>query len=313
MELVQHTANRTAARVSTPGTFTRTSLDYHPHLHLGSFEIGRALGRGKFGRVYLARHRDSSFICALKVLTKAQIASEGDENLVRREIEIHSKLSHPGILKFYTWFYDATRVFLVLEYAPGGELFRKLQKKGKFGEHEAAVYVAQVADALAYMHKKNIMHRDIKPENILLGFHGEIKLADFGYSVHSASNLRSSLCGTIDYIPPEIARQLRKVRPGKEEFYNRNVDLWSLGVLAYELMTGKPPFEMPTREQTEKKILTGKVQRTGVEMSKEAKSFIRALLVLNPDERLPLDQVLEHPWIVMHCGRIRSSRGIFGY
>jgi serine/threonine protein kinase len=230
-------------------------LPFRSDLNIASFEIGSSLGRGKFGHVFLARHRTTSYICALKIIYKAQIADSKEEMLIRRELEIHQNLAHPNILRFLSWFHDETRVFLILEYAPGGNLYDLLlkQPKHRFNERYAAQYIAQIAEALRYMHNKNVMHRDIKPENILLGLHNEIKLADFGYSVHSISGLRSTVCGTLDYISPEVA--IMHIKPGKaKEFYTKAVDQWSLGILTYELLTGKPPFEMKSGKATEKKI-----------------------------------------------------------
>ena len=236
-------------------------LPFRLDLNIASFEIGSSLGRGKFGHVFLARHRTTNYICALKILYKAQIANSKEEMLIRRELEIHQNLAHPNILRFLSWFDDDTRVFLVLEYAPGGNLHDLLkQPQHRFNERYAAQYIAQTAEALHYMHNKNVMHREINPENILLGLHNEIKLADFGYSVHSISGLRSTVCGTLDYVSPEVA--IMHIKLGKaEELYTKAVDQWSLGVLAYELLVGKSPFEMKTGKATEKKIASfmGKV------------------------------------------------------
>jgi aurora kinase len=143
--------------------------------HLGMFEIGKPLGKGKFGRVYLARERASGFVCALKVLHKS-------------EIQIQSNLAHPHCLRMYGHFHDTKRIFLILEFAGKGELYKHLRKAGKFPEWQAAQYIAQMASALKYLHKKHVMHRDIKPENILVGIHGEIKISDFGWSVHAPNN-----------------------------------------------------------------------------------------------------------------------------
>ena len=151
--------------------------------HLGMFEIGKPLGKGKFGRVYLAKERSSGFVCALKVLHKSELQQGKVEKQVRREIEIQSNLAHPNVLKLYGHFHDTKRIFLILEFAGKGELYKHLRREVRFPEWKAAQYIAQMAAALRYLHKKHVMHRDIKPENILVGIHGEVKISDFGWSV----------------------------------------------------------------------------------------------------------------------------------
>lgn len=217
--------------------------------HLGMFEIGRPLGKGKFGRVYLARERKSGFICALKVLHKNELqAGGGVEKQVRREIEIQSNLRHPNILQLFGHFHDSKRVFLILEFAGKGELYKHLRREQRFPEWKAAQYVAQMASALRYLHRKHVIHRDIKPENILVGIHGEIKISDFGWSVHAPNNRRKTMCGTLDYLPPEM------ILPGQSvNYYNEKVDLWSLGVLMYEFLVGEAPFE-DTPVMTQRRI-----------------------------------------------------------
>lgn len=238
---------------------TKAALTEQPSMpkqfHLGMFEIGRPLGKGKFGRVYLARERTSGFICALKVLHKSELqAGGGVEKQVRREIEIQSNLRHPNILQLYGHFHDSKRVFLILEFAGKGELYKHLRKETKFPEWKAAQYVAQMASALQYLHRKHVIHRDIKPENILVGIHGEIKISDFGWSVHAPNNRRKTLCGTLDYLPPEM------IKPGSSDnYYNEKVDLWSLGVLTYEFLVGEAPFE-DTPVMTQRRIARADMQ-----------------------------------------------------
>nr|CAI5866575.1 unnamed protein product [Callosobruchus analis] len=173
---------------------------------LSDFDIGRPLGKGKFGNVYLAREKTSKFKVALKVLFKSAIKECNNEHQVRREIEIQSHLKHPNILRLYGYFHDEARVYLILEFAANGALYHKLTSTldKRFPEPEAAKYIAQVADALMYLHQKKVIHRDIKPENLLLGANGEIKIADFGWSVHAPSSKRTTVCGTLDYLPPEM-------------------------------------------------------------------------------------------------------------
>ncbi|PSN37373.1 Aurora kinase A-B [Blattella germanica] len=266
---------------------------------LGDFDIGRALGKGKFGNVYLAREKKSKFIVALKVLFKSQIQKANVEHQLKREIEIQTHLRHQNILRMYGYFHDDTRVYMILEFAPKGELFKELQiqPNKRFSEPRTANYIAQIADALRYCHGKKVIHRDIKPENLLLGVNGEIKIADFGWSVHSPSSRRDTLCGTLDYLPPEMVEG----RPHDEK-----VDLWSLGVLCYECLVGKPPFETETFEETYRRI--GRAQYSTPDyVSEGAKDLIRKLLVIDPAHRLPLDKVLSHVWIVSHTANHPES------
>ncbi|XP_069099710.1 aurora kinase A [Pleurodeles waltl] len=255
---------------------------------LEDFEIGRPLGKGKFGNVYLAREQQSKFILALKVLFKSQLEKAGVEHQLRREVEIQSHLRHPNILRLYGYFHDATRVYLILEYAPRGELFRELQKNKTFDDQRTATYITELADALSYCHSKKVIHRDIKPENLLLGSNGELKIADFGWSVHAPSSRRSTLCGTLDYLPPEMIE-------GK--MHDDKVDLWSLGVLCYEFLVGKPPFEADTHQETYRRISKVEYQFPS-SVSDGARDLISKLLKHNPYQRLPLKDVLEHSWIV---------------
>ncbi|EFY90795.1 serine/threonine protein kinase (Ark1), putative [Metarhizium acridum CQMa 102] len=314
-----------SARSSEEGpeaTVGKASLVEQPGLpkqfHLGMFEIGRPLGKGKFGRVYLARERTTGFICALKVLHKSEIQGGGVERQVRREIEIQSNLRHPNILQMFGHFHDSKRIFLILEFAGKGELYKHLRRENRFPEWKSAQYIAQMASALRYLHRKHVIHRDIKPENILMGIHGEIKISDFGWSVHAPNNRRKTMCGTLDYLPPEM------IKPGSSDnYYNEKVDLWSLGVLTYEFLVGEAPFE-DTPVMTQRRIQRADMSIPSF-VSPEASDLIKRvrilfvyfvpgpmvrcslanlcgkLLVLDPEKRISLEQVQVHPWIVKHC------------
>ncbi|KAJ9315977.1 hypothetical protein DTO271D3_3763 [Paecilomyces variotii] len=263
-------------------------------LHLGMFEIGKPLGKGKFGRVYLAKERSSGFICALKVLHKSELQQGGVQKQVRREIEIQSNLRHPNVLRLFGHFHDSKRIFLILEFAGKGELYKHLRKESRFPEWKAAQYIAQMTAALKYLHKKHVMHRDIKPENILVGIHGEIKISDFGWSVHAPNNRRQTMCGTLDYLPPEMLHS-----GSQPNYYSEKVDLWSLGVLTYEFLVGEAPFE-DTPVMTQRRIKRGEMTIPSF-VSPEARDLIERLLVLDPEKRIPLDEIQRHPWILKHC------------
>ncbi|KAI0386277.1 kinase-like protein [Hypomontagnella monticulosa] len=297
-------ASDEAAQVVERKSVTLIEQPFPPkQFHLGMFEIGKPLGKGKFGRVYLARERTNGFICALKVLHKSELQQGRVEKQVRREIEIQSNLRHPNILQLFGHFHDSKRVFLILEFAGKGELYKHLRRENRFPEWKASQYIAQMASALRYLHRKHVIHRDIKPENILMGIHGEIKISDFGWSVHAPNSRRQTMCGTLDYLPPEM------IKPGSSDnYYNEKVDLWSLGVLTYEFLVGEAPFE-DTPVMTQRRIAKADMTIPSF-ISPEARDLIKRLLVLDPEKRIPLEQVQVHPWILKHCvkGERASNR-----
>ncbi|CAI9287462.1 unnamed protein product [Lactuca saligna] len=258
---------------------------------LKDFEIGKPLGKGKFGRVYLAREVKSKYIVALKVIFKEQIEKYKLQHQLKREMAIQNSLRHPNVLRLYGWFHDSERIFLILEYAHGGELYGELRKSGHLSEKQAATYIASLTRALAYCHEKHVIHRDIKPENLLLDHEGRLKIADFGWSVRSKDK-RHTMCGTLDYLAPEMVEQ---------KAHDYAVDNWTLGILCYEFLYGVPPFEADSQADTFRRIM--KIDLTfpsSPQVSKEAKHLITRLLVKDSDKRLPLEKILEHPWIIVN-------------
>ncbi|XP_038709523.1 serine/threonine-protein kinase Aurora-3 isoform X2 [Tripterygium wilfordii] len=261
---------------------------------LQDFEIGKPLGKGKFGRVYLAREVKSKYIVALKVIFKEQMEKYRIHHQLRREMEIQTSLRHPNILRLYGWFHDSERIFLILEYAHGGELYRELRKKSYLSEKQAAT-------ALAYCHEKHVIHRDIKPENLLLDHEGRLKIADFGWSVQSRSK-RHTMCGTLDYLAPEMVQN---------KAHDYAVDNWTLGILCYEFLYGVPPFEAESQNDTFKKIVEVDLSFPSTHsVSAEAKDIISRLLVKDSSKRLSLQKILEHPWIIKNADPSGSSNMI---
>ncbi|KAL5571996.1 hypothetical protein UlMin_021593 [Ulmus minor] len=259
---------------------------------LDDFEIGKPLGKGKFGRVYLAREVKSKYIIALKVIFKEQIEKYGMQHQLRREMEIQSNLKHPNVLRLYGWFHDSERIFLILEYADGGELYKLMKKNVHFSEKQAATYILSLAQALAYCHEKHVIHRDIKPENLLIDYEGRLKIADFGWSVQSTSK-RRTMCGTLDYLAPEMV---------ENKAHDYAVDNWTLGILCYEFLFGVPPFEAETQRDTFKRIMNVDLSFPPTpQISPEAKNLITRLLVRDSSKRLSLQNIVEHPWIIKNA------------
>ena len=220
---------------------------------------------------------------ALKCVYKKELLENKVDLQLRREIEIQMNLRyvarsdgcaltgrHPNVLRMFGYFHDQGRIFMMLEFAGRGELFKILSKlpDRRFDEPTAARYIAQIADALQYLHSKHVIHRDIKPENLLVGIRGEVKIADFGWSVHAPGNRRATLCGTLDYLPPEMVE-------GKS--HGGAVDLCALGVLTYEFLEGVPPFEELSGASLTYKRIAAVDLRIPSHFSEEAKDLVRSV------------------------------------
>ncbi|KMZ57538.1 putative Auroralike protein kinase [Zostera marina] len=259
------------------------------------FQIGKRLGDGKFGKVYLAREKVSGYIIALKVIYLEKLEKYQHHSHLYQEILIQSSLAHPNVLRLYTWFRNETAIYLVLEYAAGGELYKVLKNHGHFSEKQSATYIASLVNALMYLHRNNVIHRDIKPENLLLDLDGVLKIADFGWAVKS-NEKRYTVCGTIDYLAPEMVE--------KRE-HDHAVDNWTLGILCYEFLYGVPPFEDESQRHTYQRIkkVDLKFPETPF-VSDDAKDLICKILVKDSSKRLSLLKILEHPWIVKNSDPI---------
>ncbi|KAF3991259.1 hypothetical protein FT663_01716 [Candidozyma haemuli var. vulneris] len=261
-------------------------------LSLADFEFGKVLGKGKLGKVYCVKHRESGLVCAIKAMSKKDLVNLKLEKNLRREIEIQRDLVHPNISRLYGYFYDETNVYLILEYALYGEVYQILKTRRRFDETTASRYIYQVSSGLQYLHSHNVIHRDIKPENILLSDMGEVKLSDFGWSVKSdpLSQKRLTVCGTLDYLSPEMV---------ESRSHDFAVDIWSLGILTYEFLVGRPPFEDDDKGTTYKRIARVDLKIPSF-LSEEAADFITQLLQKNPRQRLSLADVASHPWMEKH-------------
>ena len=262
----------------------------------------KQLGSGSFGRVFLVSHNETKKLYALKVIDKRKLLiSYGKLDIIYNEINIHSKLDHENIIKLYNVHEDNESINIIMEYAPNGNLYELITKeKNGFSEYKAFEYFIQVVNAVYYLHNNNIIHRDIKPENILIGDDNKIKLCDFGWAKELTLENRSTFCGTIEYMAPEIV---------ENENYDYGVDIWSLGILLYELLYGHSPFKA---NNTKNVILNIKSHELTYDdknknVSKSCKDLIKKLLNNNPQKRYKIKDILEHPFIKKHSEKYLST------
>lgn len=253
---------------------------------LSDYEIGKPIGKGKFGQVYLGRLKTTKEKVAIKSISKEQIKKSKVEYQIQRELDILSIVEHENVILLVDHFEDEERIYIVTEYCEGGNLYEKIENGKKLDETIVVKYIMGLSQAVNYLHSNNIIHRDIKPENLVLTIDNNVKLCDFGWSVIT-QELRTTLCGTIDYLPPEIV---------DSESYDQTVDLWNIGVLTYELLTGELPFVDKTYRGTYENISNVRVEYPEY-LSDGAKDFMKSLLVRNPSDRLKPDKIMDHPWI----------------
>eukprot|EP01022_Parablepharisma_sp_SALTPOND_P028398 TRINITY_DN70906_c0_g1_i1.p1 TRINITY_DN70906_c0_g1~~TRINITY_DN70906_c0_g1_i1.p1 ORF type:complete len:774 (+),score=121.79 TRINITY_DN70906_c0_g1_i1:6250-8571(+) len=247
------------------------------------------IGTGGFGKVYKVRHKVSKNVYAIKVINKSKIIESNLCEQMRLEVRIMYSLNHEHIIKLYNHFEDDDHFYLVLEFAPKGHLYEKLKMMGRLTEKLAAQYMREVFSAVEYLHSTNppIIHRDIKPENILLDAKECAKLCDFGWSnFFNPDSKRMTYCGTPDYLSPEMI---------KKEGHDQHVDLWNLGVLLFELLTGRPPFQGSDQKELFANILKLRINFPK-DFPKLAKDLVTRMLKVVPKERISLKAALEHPW-----------------
>lgn len=220
------------------------------------FALSKPLGSGRFGTVFKGVEKASKIPVAIKEMKKKFIQKHNFIHQLRREVEIQYRLNHPNILKLYGYFHDINSVFMVQELAEGGCLYDHLQTKGKLELEEIRRLGFQLLSALYYLQERKVIHRDIKLENILLDKHNNPKLSDFGWAVHAPLQPRSSFCGTILYLSPEMVQK---------EKYSFKVDVWSLGVLLFEVRAGTPPFYGQNNLETFELIKTKPTAKPDIE------------------------------------------------
>ncbi|XP_069715958.1 serine/threonine-protein kinase DCLK3 isoform X2 [Phaenicophaeus curvirostris] len=278
-QVLENTSRRHAIK-------SRTDVEKH-------YEIGRTIGDGNFAVVKECRHCDSNQIYAMKIVDKSKL--KGKEDMMENEILIIRSLSHPNIVSLIEVYETEAEIYLILEYVPGGDLFDAIIESVKFTEHDAAVMITDLCEALVYIHSKNIVHRDLKPENLLVQHNADksttLKLADFGLAKQVTKPI-FTVCGTPTYVAPEILA---------EKGYGLEVDMWAAGVILYILLCGFPPFRSQERDQEElfQIIQLGHYEFLSPywDNISAAKDLITRLLIVDPQKRYTARQVLQHPWI----------------
>lgn len=263
------------------------------------YDFGKTLGAGAFGVVCQAENKDTGENDAIKVIVKSKLSSESQWESIMDEFRILEPLDHPGIVKMREWFESKDKLYMVTELCTGGELFDRIIDHGSFTEVDAARMLRQVADSVQYLHHRNIVHRDIKPENLLYKYPSEndsapLMLCDFGVakSLMSSQEVIMSGAGSLGYAAPEIFRRTGHSKP---------VDVWSLGVVLYTILSGVSPFQSETAADFVQEVQPGYkpyfYPDYWVNVSDEAKDLVTRMLDFDDTTRLTIDEVLEHPWL----------------
>uniref|UniRef100_A0AAQ5XNM2 non-specific serine/threonine protein kinase n=1 Tax=Amphiprion ocellaris TaxID=80972 RepID=A0AAQ5XNM2_AMPOC len=249
--------------------------------HIGNYRLLKTIGKGNFAKVKLARH----------ILTGREVSSKTlkEQKQLFREVRIMKTLNHPNIVQLFEVIETEKTLYLIMEYASGGEVFDYLVAHGRMKEKEARAKFRQIVSAVHYCHQKNIVHRDLKAENLLLDADSNIKIADFGFSNEFTEGSKlDTFCGSPPYAAPELFQ-------GKK-YDGPEVDIWSLGVILYTLVSGSLPFDGQNLKELRERVLRGKY-RVPFYMSTDCEGILRRFLVLNPAKRCSLEQIMKDKWI----------------
>jgi len=258
--------------------------------HIGKYRLLKTIGKGNFAKVKLAKHIPTGKEVAIKIIDKTQL-NPGSLQKLFREVRIMKTLDHPNIVKLYQVIETEKTLYLVMEYASGGEVFDYLVLHGRMKEKEARAKFRQIVSAVQYCHQKKIIHRDLKAENLLLDSEMNIKIADFGFSNEFVpGNKLDTFCGSPPYAAPELFQ-------GKK-YDGPEVDVWSLGVILYTLVSGSLPFDGSTLRELRERVLRGKY-RIPFYMSTDCENLLKKFLVLNPTRRASLEVIMKDKWMNM--------------
>ncbi|KAM8740711.1 calcium/calmodulin-dependent protein kinase type 1D isoform X1 [Acanthopagrus latus] len=257
------------------------------------FDFKEVLGTGAFSEVVLAQEKLTGRMFAVKCIPKK--ALKGKESSIENEIAVLRKIKHENIVALEDIYESPDHLYLIMQLVSGGELFDRIVEKGFYTEKDASTLIRQVLDAVNYLHKMGIVHRDLKPENLLYfnpQDESKIMISDFGLSkMESSGDVMSTACGTPGYVAPEVLAQ----KP-----YSKAVDCWSIGVIAYILLCGYPPFYDENDSKLFEQILKADYEFDAPywdDISDSAKDFIGSLMEKDPAKRFTCDQALRHPWI----------------
>jgi len=260
-----------------------------------TYELKEELGKGAFSIVKLAVNKKTGEKVAVKIINKNKAAnSEQDAKRLQTEVDILKRVNHPNIISLKELYETSEELFLIMEVVSGGELFDKIVAKGQYSEKDASVMVKKILSAVDYLHNNNIAHRDLKPENLLLKGNDdtEVMISDFGLSkIVNVQSMMETACGTPYYVAPEVL---------SASGYDKEVDLWSVGVITYLLLCGFPPFYGETLPEVFEQIMKAEFDFPDpywTDISKDAKDFIQKLLVADAKKRLTAAQALNHTWI----------------
>ncbi|KAM6912757.1 MAP/microtubule affinity-regulating kinase 3a isoform 11-T11 [Xenentodon cancila] len=284
-----HSNGRTELSTRSGRTGVRSrSSDEPQQPHVGNYRLLKTIGKGNFAKVKLARHILTGREVAIKIIDKTQLNPNSLQKLFR-EVRIMKILNHPNIVKLFEVIETERTLYLVMEYASGGEVFDYLVAHGRMKEKEARAKFRQIVSAVQYCHQKHIVHRDLKAENLLLDADMNIKIADFGFSNEfTLGNKLDTFCGSPPYAAPELFQ-------GKK-YDGPEVDVWSLGVILYTLVSGSLPFDGQNLKELRERVLRGKY-RIPFYMSTDCENLLKRFLVLNPAKRGTLEQIMKDRWI----------------
>ncbi|KAL5806761.1 hypothetical protein ACOSQ4_029494 [Xanthoceras sorbifolium] len=273
----------------------------------GKYEVGKLMGCGAFAKVYHARNVRTGQSVAIKAVSKQKVVKGGLTAHVKREITIMRRLHHPHIVKLYEVLATKTKIYFVVEFAKGGELFAKVSR-GRFSEDLSRRYFQQLISTVGYCHSRGVFHRDLKPENLLLDENWDLKVSDFGLSAVRdqirPDGLLHTLCGTPAYVAPEIL--------AKKGYDGAKVDVWSCGVVLFVLIAGYLPFNDSNLMVMYRKIYKGEF-RCPKWTSPDLNRFLHRLLDTNPSTRITVDEILCDPWFKKGYKEIKFHHEDLGF